>query len=211
MIQNEEKKSFDVKILLMGDSNVGKTTLLTKYITGDFNLNLDATLSGINLFRKNFTKKSKNEENSNYFINIWDITGSDNYLNFVSLISDPIHSVIIQTNADDTKIESSLKKWLDNIKKFSKFNFKKYLIISTRNNLPLDKVVLRNLVLDYDLNNYFVIDAKNTQQVNSSFENIFNEVITTHNLIQISIFLFKQYKKLELEIFNSRSWFQRLK
>lgn len=181
MIQNEEKKSFDVKILLMGDSNVGKTTLLTKYITGDFNLNLDATLSGINLFRKNFTKKSKNEENSNYFINIWDITGSDNYLNFVSLISDPIHSVIIQTNADDTKIESSLKKWLDNIKKFSKFNFKKYLIISTRNNLPLDKVVLRNLVLDYDLNNYFVIDAKNTQQVNSSFENIFNEVITTQN------------------------------
>ena len=181
MIQNEEKKGFDFKILLLGDSNVGKTTLLTKYITGDFKLNLDVTLQGINLFRKKIIKSSKNEDNDNYFINIWDITGSENYLEFASLISEPIHSVIIQTNADDTKIESSLKKWLDNIKKFTKFNFKKYLIISTRNNLPLDKVILRNLVLDYDLSNYFIIDSKNTQQVNSSFENIFNEVITTQN------------------------------
>ena len=181
LIQNDGKNSLDLKILLLGDSNVGKTTLLSKYITGDFKSNLEDTLNGVNLFRKKIIKKSKNEENLDYFFNIWDITGSENYLDFISLISKQINSVIIQTNADDTKIESSLRKWTENIRKFVKLDMLKFLIISTRNNLPLDKVILRNLVLDYDLNDYFIVDSKNTKQVNTAFEYIFNEVIKTQN------------------------------
>lgn len=181
MIKNYEQKNSDFKVLLMGDSNVGKTTLLLKYLNGDFIPNLDVTFSGINLFRKQYSKKSKNEESINYFFNIWDITGSKSYLNFISLISERINSIIIQTNADDTKIEHSLRKWLDVIKNSVKLDFLKYLIISTRNNLPLDKVMLRDLLLDYDLNEYFIIDSKNTQQVNTAFDYIFDEIIRTQN------------------------------
>ena len=181
MSQNDGKNSLDLKVLLIGDSNVGKTTLLSKYITGDFKLNLEDTLSGINLFRKKITKKTKNEENLDYIFNIWDITGSENYLKFISLISEQINSIIIQTKADDRTIEESVRKWIENVKKYAKLDMLKYLIISTRTKLPLDKVVLRNILLDYDLKEYFIIDAKDTEQVNTVFENIFNEVIRTQN------------------------------
>lgn len=181
MIASQEKNYSDLKIVLMGDSKVGKTTLLTKYFEGEFISDLDDTLQGINLFRKKITKNTINEESMDYYFNIWDITGSDNYLNFITLISEEIDSVIIQTNADDRQIEDSLRKWLEIIKRSVNLQYLKYLIISTRNNLPLDKVILRNLLLDYDLDDYFIIDSKNTKQVNGAFETIFNEIIKTKN------------------------------
>lgn len=148
-----------------------------KYINGDFIVNLDSTLRGINLFRKIINKQSPNKEPLEYLINIWDIKGSENYIDFVKLLSEPIDAIIIQTNANEMAIQQSVKKWLKLLEDSIDIEIMKFLIISKRNNLPIDKVILRNIVLDYDLKNYYTIDSKNTEQVNGAFENIFNEII----------------------------------
>ena len=100
MSNNGNKKNIDLKILLVGDSNVGKTTLLLKYLQGEFIVNLDITWRGVNLLRKLITKNPDNDDSINYFINIRDIAGSENYIDFFALITEPMDAIIIQTKND---------------------------------------------------------------------------------------------------------------
>ena len=83
----ESKKNIDLKVLLIGDSQVGKTTLLLAYFKGVFTVNLESHYRGVNLFRKSLSLKSSETDTFNYFINIWDVAGSENYIDFFSLIT----------------------------------------------------------------------------------------------------------------------------
>lgn len=176
MSDNDKKKNVDLKILLVGESNVGKTTLLLKYLKGEFIVNLDITWQGVNLFRKMITKNSTTEEPTNYFINIWDIAGDENYLDFFSLITEPMDAIIIQATSDNA--EYSLIKWFNILKKFVSFNFVKFLIIADINDSPVEENNLQELTKQFNITKYFVIDSRNTQQVNNTFEFIFKTIIT---------------------------------
>lgn len=178
MSENGKKKNIDLKILLIGDSNVGKTTLLLKYLQGEFILNLDITWKGVNLFRKSISIESPGIDPINYFINIWDIAGSEHYMDFFSLITEPMHAIIIQTNADVQSMEDSIKKWTKMVNAMVKSDFLKYLIVTKREGEVLDEEKISQLKTDYNFTNFFILDSKNTEEVNSSFEAIIKEVIS---------------------------------
>lgn len=175
MSNNGNKKNIDLKILLVGDSNVGKTTLLLKYLQGEFIVNLDITWRGVNLFRKLITKNPDNDDSINYFINIWDIAGSENYIDFFALITEPMDAIIIQTNPDS--IEYSLKKWTNAIQRFVKNDFNKFLIVINKDDILLNEAFLPNFATEYNLTKYFIIDSKDSEQVNTAFDSIFEVII----------------------------------
>ena len=178
MSDNGKKKSIDLKILHIGDSNVGKTTLLLKYLKGEFIMNLDITWRGVNLFRKMIEINRPSDELINYFINIWDIAGSDYYLDFFSLITEPMNAIIIQVNAgkaDD--IEYSVSKWIKIIENFVSSDFLKFLLIIDKENEKIIDHEMYNLIQKFKIAKFFLIDAKNTDQVNKAFEQIFDSII----------------------------------
>lgn len=177
MSENGKKKNIELKILLIGDSNVGKTTLLLKYLQGEFIVNLDVTWRGVNLFRKAISKEKLDTEPINYFINIWDIAGSEHYLDFFSLITEPMNAIIIQVNSDLQSMEDSIKKWTKTINTIVKSDFLKYLIVTKREGEALDEEKINQLKTEHNFTNFFILDSKNTQQVNASFEAIFNTII----------------------------------
>lgn len=85
--------------MLVGDSQVGKTSLLLlAYFQGVYTVNLDITYHGINLFRKEIALSSSQNEITNCFINIWDVAGSDNYIDFFSLMTQPMDAIIKLSN-----------------------------------------------------------------------------------------------------------------
>ena len=178
MSDNSKKKNIDLKILHIGDSNVGKTTLLLKYLKGEFIMNLDITWRGVNLFRKMIEINKPSQEPINYYINIWDIAGSEYYLDFFSLITEPMNAIIIQVNsgkADD--IEYSINKWIKIIENFVSSDFLKFLLIIDKKNEKILDHEMYNLIQKFNISKFFVIDAKNTEQVNKAFEQIFNSII----------------------------------
>ena len=177
MSNNGKKKNIDLKILLIGDSNVGKTTLLLKYLKGEFIVNLDVTWRGVNLFRKMISIEQPNEEPINYFINIWDIAGSEHYLDFFSLITEPMNAIIIQTNSNIHSIEDSIRKWTDTIKNFVKSDFLTFLIVTKKDEDELEENFIVDKKSKYNFTNYFILDSKKTEQVNRTFEAIFNTII----------------------------------
>ena len=59
----------DVKVVLLGDSNVGKTCVATRFISNQFSLTLPATLSA------SFMRKRV----SGQMLQMWDTAGQEKY------------------------------------------------------------------------------------------------------------------------------------
>lgn len=64
-----------IKILVVGDSAVGKTSLINRYNSNLFDLNINSTI-GVDFAIKNFQKN-----NTRYRIQFWDVAGK--IMNFI--------------------------------------------------------------------------------------------------------------------------------
>lgn len=180
---NGKKKIIDLKILLIGDPSVGKTTLLLKYLQGEFIVNLDETWRGVNLFRKVISNDISNSESINYVINIWDVAGNEGYIDFFHLITQPMNAIIILTSSEfsEGNIQYSVKRWNDLFTNMIDASFLKFLVINKKPNHPFDEKSIINLLKEFQISKHFVIDIKNTDEVNSMFESIFRDVIEIFN------------------------------
>ena len=69
-----EKEVKDIKIILVGESHIGKTCLIDAYFEQEFKINQMPTLS-----KSEFKKYLKINENKYYYINIWDTMGQEKY------------------------------------------------------------------------------------------------------------------------------------
>lgn len=58
-----------IKILVVGDSGVGKTSLINRYNSNLFDLNINSTI-GVDFAIKNFQKN-----NTRYRVQFWDVAG----------------------------------------------------------------------------------------------------------------------------------------
>ena len=173
------KTNIDIKVLLIGDSQVGKTTLLLTYFQGVFTVNLESHYRGINLFRKKTSLKSSEKDDISYFINIWDIAGSESYVDFFSLITQPMDAIIILSN--DKKrfnLEITVKKWSDIINKYVSSQFLKYLIVDEYDFPEIDEELKNRFENTYKISDQFVINVKNISQVKYTFDRIFGEIIS---------------------------------
>ena len=174
-----KKKSTEIKVLLIGDSYVGKTTLLLKYLQGEFIVNLDSTWRGVNLFRK-MIESNGSEEGTNYYINIWDIAGNRNYVDFFNLITQPMHAVIFVASSEDfDNLESSVYNWNELFKHIVHPSFSKFLIINKKSNESIDTSNLVKVLQQNNILKVFIVDPKISDQVKEAFEEIFEDILTT--------------------------------
>ena len=72
---NQKEKDFAIKILLLGDLAVGKTSLIDRYISSRFEEDYRPTL-GVNMVTK---KMSVEKYNARVTLIIWDIAGQKKY------------------------------------------------------------------------------------------------------------------------------------
>lgn len=69
----EEKNILDCKITLVGDSGVGKTSIIAKFVTGIFMTDMNST-SGLNYSQKIYEKNGEK-----ICLNLWDTAGQEKF------------------------------------------------------------------------------------------------------------------------------------
>ena len=95
-----------LKIVLLGDSGVGKTTILARWMTGKYYQSLKPTV-GTNHQRKIVEIEQKNVE-----LFIWDTAGQEQFHSLMPMYARNAAAIILVCSIDDTNSLNSIKEWI---------------------------------------------------------------------------------------------------
>ncbi len=115
----KDKRKWALKLTVLGDAAVGKTSLIKKYITGSFDLNYHPTL-GVDITLKDI---DLTEINSEVRLILWDIAGQDKYeLTRKMFFQGCVGALLVYDVTRNSTFENITSKWLNDFKQYGQSN-----------------------------------------------------------------------------------------
>ena len=126
-----QRREWSLKLAILGDPAVGKTSLIDKYITDSFRENYQPTL-GVNIVSKEVRFE---EINTKVRLLLWDIAGQDKYeLTRQSFFQGCVGALLVYDITRYATFEQIKLKWLEDFKKFSRYDGV-YILIGNKSDL----------------------------------------------------------------------------
>ena len=178
MTSTEDEDNYDYiyKIVLVGDSGVGKTNLLLRYLKNKFDQNSKATV-GVEFGSKNITI-----DNSIVKAQVWDTAGQERYRSITSAYYKGSHGALVVY--DVTKIESfnNVDKWISDLRNNTD---EKLVIMLIGNKIDLDKERTVKTEEGQEKSNenelaYIETSALDSRNVEKAFESIVTKIHKTY-------------------------------
>lgn len=178
MTSTEDEDNYDYiyKIVLVGDSGVGKTNLLLRYLKNKFDQNSKATV-GVEFGSKNITI-----DNSIVKAQVWDTAGQERYRSITSAYYKGSHGALVVY--DVTKIESfnNIDKWISDLRNNTN---EKLVIMLIGNKIDLDKERTVKSEEGQEKSNenevaYIETSALDSRNVEKAFESIVTKIHKTY-------------------------------
>ena len=110
VVSPQAKEDFKLKIVVVGDSGVGKTNLIKRFITNEFNQNFKATI-GVEFMSKTY------KINKHLFkIEIWDTAGQERYKSITAIYYKGSKGALIVYDTTAQSTFNNIDKWIMEIK-----------------------------------------------------------------------------------------------
>ena len=112
----------DAKIVIIGQTNVGKTCIVQKFIQGNFSEKSENTLAG--------TYLSKVVELDGYLIRlqIWDTAGQERYRSMARIYYRGAHAAILVYDINERSSFDAIDSWVDSLYTNTDKNIQLYII-----------------------------------------------------------------------------------
>ena len=104
------KDDLKLKLVLLGDSGVGKTNLISQYMTNTFHHNSKATI-GVEFFTRTYEVNDKIIR-----LEIWDTAGEERYKSITSVYYKGAKGAFIVYDITSRKSFNNVDKWIEEIK-----------------------------------------------------------------------------------------------
>jgi Ras-related protein Rab-11A len=171
------------KIILIGNISVGKTNLLTRFITNEFSHNLNSTI-GVDFATKKIIIHNKIID-----AQIWDCAGQERYKSIVRFYFRGAHGIILVYDISKRESFHAIKQWLSEIRELSSMT-NIILLIGNKSDLKHQREVSTEDGSNFAQKNkllFIETSALNGSYVNDAFIHIISEIHTTlHNHISPS-------------------------
>lgn len=115
--EDEEEDVLTAKVILIGDSSVGKTSILFRYMQDGFLDNPNVTL-GLELS----IKRVQLENNESIVLNIWDSAGQEKYRSLTYHFYKGVNGIILVFDVMNPESVKSLNSWMAQINKHAPEN-----------------------------------------------------------------------------------------
>ena len=185
---------FLVKVLLIGEPGVGKSTFCSKLHSGDF-VNTYSSTIGVDFFCIYTDIDSKL-----YKLQIWDTAGQERFRSITRSYYRNAKLILLMFDLNDYD-DKNIQKWLDEIKYYCKTPYK---IILIGNKLDLGKNIdlenLNNIIKNNDLK-YIELSVK----TNQDFKEFFELLHLTINDLPSNYFTIKK-ETLHLEAIENKNY-----
>ena len=116
---NKDLKSNDCKVVLLGGSGVGKTSLITRFVSSSFNDKQSTTIGGYFINKEIFIEKY----NKDIKLNIWDTAGQERYRSLTKFFYKDAKIIIFTYDITNNDSFDELKNyWFEQLKNLSMEN-----------------------------------------------------------------------------------------
>jgi len=153
------------KFVTIGESGVGKTSLVLRYTHDTFNENQQSTI-GVD-----FCRKMVKVDTSSVKLQVWDTAGQERYRGVVSSYFRASHGVILVYDVTKPETLEALDNWFGEVNKYCSSHVKK-LVIGTKADLVEERAVTeeegRTFAEKIDAI-FFETSAKDSTGVNEAF------------------------------------------
>jgi len=102
-----------VKVALLGDAGIGKTSLMVKYVEDRYDVEYIQTLG------LNFMEKTVHLRNVDVTISVWDLGGQQEFGSLMSLVLEDAKAVLFAFDLTSKLSLQSVHKWYKDARKFN--------------------------------------------------------------------------------------------
>ena len=169
------------QLLIIGDTSVGKTSLITRYTNGTFKEEYLATV-GLDYY-------SKEEIINNKTINIkiWDTAGQERFKALTQSYFRNAEGVILAFDVTNTSSYDNLKDWIGSIKKNleGKNIFLPLIIVGNKIDMEESREVEKETAEQFATENnykYFEASAKTGEGVDDAVRDLVNQVLNNNQI-----------------------------
>ena len=170
----EEIKSYVIKCVILGDSCVGKTSIINYYLTNKMK-NTDTTLGAI------FWLIEKQIDNGDFIkLNVWDTAGQERYNSLIPMYTRSSDIIIFTFSLTNRVSFENLVKWKNTTKYCSDVENLKFVIVGNKSDLEnyiciTDKDIKNMIKKHFPPETvYFKTSALTGDNINLTFDKIFS-------------------------------------
>ena len=172
-INQEINPEFAFKVVILGESGVGKTSLVKYEIQNSFITNNDSTIIFEHSF-KNFSIMGKNVR-----LQIWDTCGKEMYRSSVQNFYRSALCIFVVFSLESLDSFNKVNQWIEEIKEN---NSEEYILVLVGNKSDLtpprkvEKDVIEEYCKNNGIENYFEVSSKNGENVHELFKTVVNQL-----------------------------------
>jgi small GTP-binding protein len=178
-MRDEESKEFNLKLVILGDPAVGKTSLINKYVEASFKEDYHPTL-GVNIIIKDIILE--NVTNTVRLI-LWDIAGQDKYeLTRNMFFQGSAGAFLVYDKTRLSTFDSIRSKWLKEFRRYG-IKYAPFIIIANKLDLheyhqvPLETGL--ELSKELGATDFIETSAKSGENVENAFQTLVRRIL--HN------------------------------
>ena len=113
---SDKLKALHIKCVILGEANVGKTSLITRYFCGQFHQFCESTIGC------SFSNKSVHIEGIKYKLDVWDTAGQEKYKGLMPMYyrnADVVFLCVDLTETNKNNLVENYNYWFNQIKQHS--------------------------------------------------------------------------------------------
>lgn len=172
-VKNKTKKQMiDIKLILLGDISVGKSSIIGRYIDNSFSDDYQCTLQV-----EMKTKIIDIDLDTRVKINIWDTVGQEKFRNLTKQYYRNCQGAIIAFDLTRKDSFDGVQKWIDDLEDYNA-NIP-ILIVGNKSDLIKEREVNNDDIEMFVKNKYkyYDVSAKNGSNISLAFDKIRREII----------------------------------
>lgn len=161
------------KILLIGDSGCGKSSILSRFCDDKFDYHFMSTI-GVDFKIKNLAINDINIK-----LQIWDTAGQERFRTITGSYYRSAIGVIIVFDLTDRKSFDNVKYWLQEVDKYAQSDVKK-ILIGNKSDLTEERQITQDDITELLYNNrlsYIETSAKDNININNIFTELSNNIL----------------------------------
>ena len=175
---NENNDTIEFKIVLVGNSSVGKTSIYNRFVLNEFSNSYKSTITA--------ESKSRYIKIDKYLfakLNIWDTMGSEAYRALTRQFYRGAHAAIVIFDLTEQNTFNDVKKWIKDIKNYGEKNVE-IIVVGNKLDLIEQRTVEKSQAINYCRENggykYIEASAKDGTNVLKIFEELTFDLVKKH-------------------------------